>query len=54
MARLKNYNLLKAASWYTVGNILIRGISFFVLPVFTSLMNTYDFGVFSVYTSYLS
>lgn len=54
MAKLTNYNLIKAASWYTIGNILIRGISFFVLPVFTSLMNTHDYGVFSVYTSYLS
>lgn len=47
------YNILKAASWYTVGNILIKGVSFFVLPVFTRLMNTHEYGVYSVYTSYL-
>lgn len=50
----KKYNLLKAISWYTVGNILIKGISFFLLPVFTSLMSTYEYGVYSVYLSYLT
>lgn len=54
MSRLKNYNIMKAAVWYTVGNILIRGVSFFALPLFTGLMSTYDYGVYSVYTSYLS
>lgn len=49
----KKYNILKAASWYTVGNILIKGVSFFVLPVFTRLMSTHEYGIYSVYTSYL-
>jgi len=51
---MKKYNILKAATWYTVGNVLIRGISFFLLPVFTVLMNTTDYGIYSVYTSYLT
>ncbi len=50
----KKYNILKAASWYTIGNILINGVSFFVLPIFTRLMSTYEYGVYSIYTSYLS
>lgn len=50
----KKYNILKAASWYTIGNILINGVSFFVLPIFTRLMSTHEYGVYSVYTSYLS
>lgn len=54
MSRLNNYNIFRAALWYTVGNILIRGISFFTLPVFTALMDTHDYGIYSVYTSYLS
>ena len=49
----KKYNILKAASWYTVGNILIKGVSFFVLPVFTRLMSTHEYGIYSIYTSYL-
>lgn len=50
----KKYNIIKAASWYTVGNILVKGASFFVLPIFTSLMNTHEYGIYSVYTSYLA
>ena len=50
----KKYNILKAASWYTIGNILIKGVSFFVLPIFTSLMSPNDYGVYSIYISYLS
>ncbi len=48
------YNIIKAASWYTIGNIFIRGVSFFILPIFTRLMNTHEYGIYSVYTSYLS
>ena len=50
----KKYNILKAASWYTIGNILIKGVSFFVLPIFTSLMSTTDYGIYSIYVSYLT
>ena len=30
----KKYNILKAASWYTIGNILIKGVSFFCITNF--------------------
>ncbi len=49
-----DYNILKAASWYTIGNILVKSISFFVLPIFTSLMSTTEYGIYSVYLSYLT
>ncbi len=52
--KVAKYNFLKAASWYAIGNILIRGISFFLLPIFTGLMSTRDYGIYSVYTSYLT
>ena len=48
-----DYNLIKAATWYTIGNILIKGTNFFVLPIFTRLMSTHEYGIYSVYTSYL-
>ena len=47
------YNIFKAATWYTIGNILIKGVSFFVLPIFTRLMSTHEYGIYSVYVSYL-
>ena len=50
----KKYNILKAASWYTVGNILVKGVSFFVLPIFTDLMSTTEYGIYSVYLSYVT
>lgn len=50
----KQYNVAKAAIWYTIGNILIKGVSFFVLPIFTNLMGTEDYGIFSIYTSYVT
>ncbi len=50
----KKYNILKAVSWYTIGNILIKGVSFFVLPIFTSLMSTTEYGIYSIYNSYLA
>lgn len=50
----KNYNIGKAALWYTIGNVLIKGVSFFVLPIFTALMSTEEYGIFSIYTSYVS
>ncbi len=50
----ENYSMLKAASWYTAGNILVKGASFFVMPLFTRLMDTHEYGVYSVYASYLA
>lgn len=54
MAETKKYNFLKASTWYILSNILIKGVSFFVLPVFTDLMTTEEYGVYGVYTSYLT
>lgn len=54
MSAAKNYNILKATIWYTIGNILVKAVPFFVMPVFTRLMSTYDYGVFSLFTSYIS
>ena len=50
----KKYNIIKAASWYTIGNILIKGINFFMLPIFTRLMSTHEYGVYSIYIAYLT
>lgn len=49
MLENKKYNMIKAVSWYTIGNILIKSTSFFILPIFTRLMSVYDYGVYSTY-----
>ena len=37
---------------YTVGNILIKGINFLTLPLFSRLLTTEEFGVYNVFASY--
>lgn len=43
---------LKAGIGYTIGNILIKGISFISLPLFSRIMETDNFGTFNVFISY--
>ncbi|WP_185966707.1 oligosaccharide flippase family protein [Clostridium sp. HBUAS56017] len=52
----KGDSLLVSASWYTVGTFLLRGISFFTIPLYTKVlgMNTSDYGINSVYLTYLA
>ena len=44
----------KAGIGYTIGNILVKGISFLTLPLFSRLMTTEEFGVYNVFISYES
>ena len=46
------YNGIRAGLWYTIGNMLIKGIPFLTLPLFTRLMSTSDFGIYNTYISY--
>lgn len=45
---------VKASVWFTVSNILIRGISFLTLPVFSRILSTDEYGMLSVYQSWVS
>ena len=45
---------VKAGIAYTIGNVLIRGINFITLPIFSRLMTTEEFGVYNVFLSYES
>lgn len=53
-----NYNILnaptKAALWYTFCNIAQKGISLLSTPIFTRIMTTSQYGVYSVYQSWYS
>ena len=44
--------VVKATLWYTVSNILLRGISLFTAPIFTRLLSTADYGIASNFTSW--
>ncbi|MCD7785692.1 MAG: oligosaccharide flippase family protein [Oscillospiraceae bacterium] len=43
---------IKAGLGYTVGNILIKGISFLTLPIFSRLLSTEEFGIYNTYLAY--
>lgn len=45
---------LRAGAWYTVGNILIKGVSFFSIPIFTHIMLPDEYGSYNVFMSYAS
>lgn len=53
----KYHNLsapIKASLWFTVCNILQKGISMVTIPIFTRLLTTEQYGVYSVYQSWYS
>lgn len=47
-------NAIHAGVGYTVGNILVKGIAFLTIPVFSWLMTTAQYGVYNTYSAYLS
>lgn len=49
---MKNSKVIKAGVGYTVGNYLLRGISFLSVPIFARLLDQSDFGVYSLFLSY--
>lgn len=42
----------KAGLGYTIGNVLLKGIIFLSLPIFTRLMSPADFGLYNNYIAY--
>lgn len=42
----------KAAIWFTICNLIIKGISFITVPIFTRLMPDTEYGILSIYMSY--
>lgn len=47
-----NRTAKKAGIWYALGNILLKGVAFFSLPIFTQLLSTSDFGIYNTYIAY--
>ena len=43
---------LRSGIGYTIGNILIKGINFLTLPLFSRLLSPEEFGVYNVFVSY--
>ncbi len=51
---MKEKSAFKAGIGYTAANILVKGIGFFTLPVFSHIMTTEEFGIYNVFVSYES
>lgn len=48
----KKFSIIKAMSWYAIGNILVKGVAIFVLPLFSDLLSTYENGIFTSFVTY--
>lgn len=54
MAESIDKKAFKAGLGYTVGNILIKGISFISVPVFARILTVGDYGIVNTFTAYVS
>ncbi len=52
MGEREGHSGIKAGLWYTIGNMLIKGIPFLTLPIFTRLLTTAEFGIYNTFISY--
>lgn len=48
----KRGKVIKAGFGYTIGNYLIKGLSFLTLPLFTRLMDTSSYGIYNSFSAY--
>ena len=44
---------VRAGVGYTIGNLLIKGLAFLSIPIFSNLLSTADYGVFNTYSAYM-
>lgn len=44
---------VKASLWFVASNVILKGISFITLPIFSRLLSTSEYGVVSVYSSWV-
>lgn len=42
----------KASFWFVVSNVMLRGISFITLPIFSRILTTSEYGIVSIFTSW--
>lgn len=55
MGNLKKQNkAVKAGIGYVIGNYLLKGLSFFSIPIFSRLLSTSDYGTYNTFIAYES
>lgn len=50
---MKEASIIKSGFWYTISSILVKGLAFFTMPIFTRIMSKSDIGDYSNYSSWL-
>lgn len=51
---IKSNKVAKAGIGYVIGNYLLKGLTFFSLPIFTRLLTTSDYGIYNTFIAYES
>ncbi len=46
--------VLKSTIWYTIGNVIAKGINYFTIPIFTKLLSTGEFGDYNNFLAWLN
>ena len=54
MAKTRSRLAVEAGVGYTIGNILIKGISFISIPIFARLLTVSDYGIYNTFSAYVS
>ncbi|MGM0607603.1 MAG: oligosaccharide flippase family protein [Candidatus Muiribacteriota bacterium] len=49
-----NHKVVKAGSWYTLSEFFLKGITFLTIPIFTRLLSTSDYGIVSLYHTWVA
>lgn len=49
---MEQINYKKAATYYMIGTLFNKGLSFITVPIFTRLLTTSDYGIISTYNSW--
>lgn len=54
MQKQKEVSVVTIALWYTISNVLVKGLNVISTPIFTRLLSTSEYGEFSNFTSWES
>lgn len=51
---MSKVNYKKASTYYLVGNLFNKGMSFLTVPIFTRILSTKDYGIVTTYNSWIA
>lgn len=51
---MKSIEYKKASTYYLIGNLFNKGMSFLTVPIFTRILSTSDYGIVTTYNSWIS